>query len=352
MNSSQVFDIRAIKMVHYTVVSSNDDDGWGVNETALEWHEMAGKTFKYSAVCSSGFFVALFIALIIYLVMQRKKGEESESDPLYWNDLGKQEEKGEAEADVGRFGKFMICVELLDAIPEAAIIADATVQGSISWSFVIAITALNVCNGLATAMDFLAKNRETGKSNCQDSIRVCLFLCIFYAVGILAYSISADIYADFVDKYDGNDRNVDHLLLLMGGTVFGGLLIAMLVKVEAWLHHKSVASGEEGPLPTFATRVWQCFFLFFVIFFWTCTVSFGLASIFWVFVSHSKSAYIESALEGLSGGAFLATVAGTMIPRLQQDALNIQWSEVRKKLVGVLMFEFGILSGVAIDVLT
>jgi hypothetical protein len=330
------------------------EDDWNVNSTDYytEWHVIAGRTFKYSAVCSSGFFAAWLLALFIYWVMRRKSS--AERDPLLWYDLGEKDKpEGPVEEDsAGRFGKFMLCVEMLDAVPESAIIANATVSGTISWAFVIAIFALNICNGLATAMDFLSKNRDAGKSSCHDSIRICLFICIFFAVGILSYSISANVYADFVHKYDERIRNADHLLVLLGGTVFGGLLIAGLLRTEDWLHHKSVEAGEVGPKPSFNTRAAQCLALFFVLWFWTVTLSFGLAAVFWVFVEGNSASFIESALEGLSGGAFLATVAGTMIPRIQEDAMKIPWSDVRKKLVGVVMFELGIMCGVSIDVLT
>jgi hypothetical protein len=323
--------------------------------STLEWHQIAGKTVQYSVVCSSGFLFALALTLFIYRMM-RTSTKSGEADPLLWYDLGPKEDNlapppNPAE-DLGRFGKFMICVELLDAIPEAAIIADATVEGSISWSFVLAICTLNICNGLATAMDFLSNNSDMSYSRSQDSIRVCLFVFIFFAIGILSYSISADIYADFVDKYDDSTRGSDHLLLLMGGTIVGGFLIATLMRVEDWLHHKSAETEKIVVKPTFLVRACQCLALFLIIFFWTIALSFGLAAIFWLFVEHNKSAYIESALEGLSGGAFLATVAGTMIPRIHEDANMLHWPEVKKRLVGVCLFELGIMCGVAIDVLT
>lgn len=323
--------------------------------STLEWHEIASKTVQYSLVCSSGFLFAFILTLLIFHFVKKRDENSEERDPLLWFDVGEKdaslEKPGNITEDLGRFGKFMICVELLDAIPEAAIIADATVEGSISWSFVLAIFALNTCNGLATAMDFLSNNRDSGYSRSQDTIRMCLFILIYFAIGILSYSISADIYADFVNKYDDDTRGGDHLLLLMGGTIVGGILIASLMRIEDWLHAKSAAI-EVHKKPTFVVRACQCFGLFLIIFFWTIFLAFGLAAIFWVFVEHNKSAYIESALEGLSGGAFLATVAGTMIPRIHQDAMMLHWPDVRKRLVGVCLFELGILSGVAIDVLT
>ena len=81
-------------------------------------------------------------------------------------------------------------------------------------------------------------------------------------------------------------------------------------------------------------------------------LAYALAAVFWVFVEHDQEAYIESALEGLSGGAFLATVAGTMIPRITEDAFRLKWSDVKKKLVGVIFLELGIISGVVIDTVT
>jgi len=329
-----------------------------------DWTEIASRTIKYSAVCSTGFYFAWLVAIFIYWYLKPKANNEA--DALLWYDVSdtkntKLSEDGSVvidsavldSSDAGRFGKFMLCVEMIDAIPETAIIANATVSFTISWAFVIAIFALNFCNGLTTAMDFLSKNCDMQKGNVQEKIRIVLYICMFFAVGILSYSISANIYSDFVRKFDSCIRTKEHLLVLFAGTIFGAGLIAGLLRVEDWLHHKSQMAGEVSVTnPKFITRCWQCFLLFTMVWLWTVSLSYALAAIFWVFVENDQEAYIESGLEGLSGGAFLATVAGTMIPRITEDAFRIQWSDVKKKLVGVLMFEFGIIAGVVIDAVT
>jgi hypothetical protein len=50
-----------------------------------------------------------------------------------------------------------------------------------------------------------------------------------------------------------------------------------------------------------------------------------------------------------TGGAFLATVAGTMIPRLHADAASLSWHDVRKKALGVIFFEMGIMFALTLD---
>jgi len=59
---------------------------------------------------------------------------------------------------------------------------------------------------------------------------------------------------------------------------------------------------------------------------------------------------MDSFCKGLSGGAFLATVAGTMIPKIQQDAYRTYWNTDTTKLIGLIIFELGLLCAVSIDV--
>jgi len=61
--------------------------------------------------------------------------------------------------------------------------------------------------------------------------------------------------------------------------------------------------------------------------------------------------YVDTISEGLSGGAFLATVAGTMMPRLQSDAYRSQWSSLTYRIAGLTAFEFGISFAVGLDLL-
>ena len=142
------------------------------------------------------------------------------------------------------------------------------------------------------------------------------------------------------------------------------MLIVVLLQIEEWLYHKKdvadsvmvscIVSGIEPvpPLPSLFRRVVECLALFSLIIVWTMLLSFALTAVFYTFVSEDDAMFLTTLLEGTSGGAFLATVAGTMLPRLQEDAALIPWSGIRRKLTSVFFFELGVLSGVAISILT
>ena len=232
---------------------------------ATSWLQKSSESFQYAAVSGAGFYLAWLISAGVFVFLGRGRGgsaDRSYAQPAYgstshsghvperdekdWAPLaddasaatsrssrlilggrGRGYHSTAAESmglDSGRFGRFMICVELLDAIPEAAMIADTVVQGRVSWSFVAAIAALNVCNGLGTAMDLVSNNRETsGDEASKDTTRKGLFVCLFFAVGILCYTISADIYFHTVQDFLAPDNPLGsiHLVCLFGGTVLG-----------------------------------------------------------------------------------------------------------------------------------
>src|SRR3989338_7665529 len=60
---------------------------------------------------------------------------------------------------VGRFGFFMVMVEGIDALPEAAVIADAAITGTLTVSFVLSILAMNIANTFATSVDFISTRK-------------------------------------------------------------------------------------------------------------------------------------------------------------------------------------------------
>jgi hypothetical protein len=61
---------------------------------------------------------------------------------------------------------------------------------------------------------------------------------------------------------------------------------------------------------------------------------------------------VDSFAEGLSGGSFLATIAGTMLPRLQQDAYRSRMARIRSRILGLFVFQAGLLFAVALDLFT
>jgi hypothetical protein len=176
---------------------------------------------KWSVVSSLGFLLPsiFFSLLFIFLEFSSKK-------------------KKQRERDVGGFAVFMILLELVDAVPEAAMIAQSTVNRNISWSFVLSILSLNIVNTSASAIDFLA----TKNSNMLHKI---LFALLFFSVGMLSFSISVDVYGKFVEEFK-HDQNVGHIALLVFGTMTGYLLIILLMNLEMRLHQAKEHAGGES----------------------------------------------------------------------------------------------------------
>jgi len=91
-----------------------------------------------------------------------------------------------------------------------------------------------------------------------------------------------------------------------------------------------------------------------IITIWTMLLSAGFTILFHVLNQNNNSlvaSLCDSLTKGLSGGAFLATIAGTMIPKIQQDAYRSFWRSDTSKLVGLIIFECGLLTAVIIDVI-
>jgi len=66
----------------------------------------------------------------------------------------------------------------------------------------------------------------------------------------------------------------------------------------------------------------------------------------------SVLAYVDSFFEGFSGGAFLATIAGTMMFRLHNDANAAALNTFRLKVWGLIVFNCGLLFATVLDVVS
>ena len=85
---------------------------------------VAAATIQYSGTACIGFFAALLLSILIF-VFVKDPLETNEHDPLLALREESDTDVAETAVDaVGRFGRFMVIVEMLDAIPESAIIAD------------------------------------------------------------------------------------------------------------------------------------------------------------------------------------------------------------------------------------
>jgi len=389
--------------------------------------EVVTKSLMYSVVASSGFVTAVLVA---YAGLLRS---------------------GSGKREIGTFGRFMVIVECLDAIPEAAVLADATANGSMTWSFVISIFSLNLANTLASAIDIQA-------TRTSHTLHRILFVSIFVAVGMLSYTIPMQVYAAFANMWDEDEKGWEELLSLIGGTLTGATLIILLLFLDSKAHaaiskknahvpkmvkirqsaqmlqeayaamtmvdeadvvddyeardinedadwseyqtkrNKKIQENVENLEKVLETikllkklektmgrqgraivgdttdivheiileealpilqqsqslhlRAFKMLLTMLTIAFWSAIMTSSLAIGFYYLseANHTAVSIMDSYAEGLSGGAFLATIAGTMIPRIQQDAYRASWSKEKSKIIGLICYEMGLMAVVFLDV--
>jgi len=270
-----------------------------------------------SALSSSAFF---FAAIVIFIVVKccARRNYETIFDPKE-----------------GQFGSFMLIVEFVDAIPEAGILGDAatrTCWWDHSLALVVSIFFFNLVNVTATIVDLIAQRTK--------SMHRFLYILIFYALGMLVYSIPADIYADFEEKWNSNHRGMNSLLLLFAGTIVGTAFIMLLIKLHYIQCGKHPNTGNKG-------KYFKTLVIAIVLPLWTILLTTSFAFIFGSI--DNKDHYLASFLEGLSGGAFLATMAGTIIPKAAEEAEYIE-SEQWRRILGLAPFITGLLVSCMIDI--
>eukprot|EP01088_Endostelium_zonatum_P007350 TRINITY_DN1957_c0_g1_i1.p1 TRINITY_DN1957_c0_g1~~TRINITY_DN1957_c0_g1_i1.p1 ORF type:complete len:484 (+),score=99.38 TRINITY_DN1957_c0_g1_i1:118-1569(+) len=388
---------------------------------------------------------------------------------------------------IGNFGRFMVMVECIDAIPEAAVLADATEKDTITWSFVLSIFFLNLANTLASSIDIQATKTSHG-------LHKILMVSIFIAVGMLSYTIPSQVYNNFARQWHDHERGIMDIAALFIGTIIGAFLIVILLYLDGLAHSSSNAPkslpqlkesaeqfkeayagmsqaieealnennnedpslaraqsfvgsirsygsgasnkrlsdtqspvlkryksslrltpdeinkymgqrnqkikdnvdklskvieiieslehleeniGSEGEaivedtaqiiqdiyldeaIPMEAQtqsihiRALKLLGTMFLIGIWAALLTFSLSLFFYWLSSanHNLVGWVDAFSEGLSGGAFLATIAGTMMPRIQQDAYRTGWSKDKSKIIGLLSFELGLLGVVLMEMI-
>ena len=82
---------------------------------------------------------------------------------------------------------------------------------------------------------------------------------------------------------------------------------------------------------------------------WAVLLTFSFTPLFAFLEKGQASSYVNSFAEGLSGGAFLATISSTMIPRIQQDAYRSHWSRFQFRTVGMVSFIIGLVFAVMLE---
>jgi hypothetical protein len=72
---------------------------------------------------------------------------------------------------------------------------------------------------------------------------------------------------------------------------------------------------------------------------WTMVLTFALTPLF---IKLDSAGHLNAFADGLSGGAFLAVISSTMIPRIQQDAYRSHWSSLTFRSIGMVAFIGGV----------
>lgn len=461
-----------------------------VNSTAV-LPSYAMTAIMYSAFTSSGFIVSVLVGWLLVRIFSK-----SPRIPL---------SSSSDVRDIGSYGKFMVVMEAIDAVPEALVIAASTADGSMTYSLAASIFALNIVNTLSTSLDFLAVSAE------PVFPRLMLVL-VSFSVGSMAFSISSIMFEGFVVRVVGVPCRACYVAAFFGGIVVGVMLVWTLTLVEARLRRRfgvrdvpspssspssdqlmrivhdkmqrekevvarlqrqQQSGGKHNPdidreIQFYADRVMQMqkmldtsqqaielsqntslyvadeassviqdalvqqwhqafsdnnvggggrravgglssssdhesvtvmddgheaeeedeahvlqrsdsvasligrghrkkrccccrgcgplgnrgiklLLIMLGIFTWTVGLTFAFTPLFALLDSRSTSQYLETFADGMSGGAFLALIGSTMIPRMQQDAYRTMWSAGTTKSVGMFGFVGGVVGTFSID---
>ena len=172
--------------------------------------EITGLATAYSAVTSFGFLVAVAVAWFVLRCCSSASTTTTDD---------------QAPQRIASFGKLMLFVEAIDAIPEAMVIAGATADGRMTVSFAVSVFSLNVVNTLATSIDLLATRPER-------FLHRLLVILIFFSVGSLFFSISSTVFESFLEHLHHHDANYLLLFPIFGGIAAGVLLVWGILVVQ------------------------------------------------------------------------------------------------------------------------
>ena len=327
----------------------------------------------FSAITTSGFWIAFLLSTVLLYFIQTCAKPDPDK-PL------KQKH--------AKVGPIMMAVELIDAIPEAALLANVVGQASDHgnvWTLVIAILFMNISNGLFTSFDVL--------SIVENSLNnVIMFVVMNYSTGMLSYAISVTIYGKFKEEWDVTNVNqINEFIALVAGTLVGSFFIFVVKyvhdnykklykrvkrffkKKKGRTYELSSATDVESELEElvaknadgktrdeiicwkFLGRILFSFIFLTILSAWSVGLTMGIASVYqFLYESSEKwSSIVQAFLEGLGGGAFLGTIACTIIPELGKtygmyDTKNSLSNWI--SFSGLFFFIFGLLSSSIIDV--
>ncbi len=340
------------------------------SNTAVLW-----KSFYLSSLSTVGFFFAYFFALFLMLIIRLKS-----TKPVMIKDK-----------EQGKFGWVMVFVEFIDALPEAAMLAQISVNNLSSASLLASLFVMNFANGFSTTFDIMA----TIKSKLVD---VLMFIILHFSVGLLSYAISVSVYAHVGEELAHNKSTVDDLYLLYAGTCVGSLFVVCNMAFHHWTEetfskvkletdsqseallsdshfdtYLSFATKEENDhdehdelkndRKKFFVKIIQTFIILLVLYMWTVGWSLIITGIF-LFFRSPENFYIlnlvGSFLEGLGGGAFLSTIACTILVKINEcyDSMNItnrscdKWKKIIATAMRTFFFIAGLIVANIIDIYT
>ena len=173
------------------------------------------QAFYLSSLSTVGFFLAYFFALgLMFLIRWRT----AKLQIIH-------------EHEQGKFGWVMVFVEFIDALPEAAMLAQISVEGLSFASLLAALFVMNFANGFSTTFDIMA----TIKSKL---VYATMFIVLHFSVGLLSYAISVSVYAHFGDELLNNHRTIGDLYSLYIGTCVGSLFVVCNMAFHHWFEGK------------------------------------------------------------------------------------------------------------------
>ncbi len=181
-------------------------DGNATQEKPLD--DLMWQAAEMGAIAASGFVAAFLLATVLLLVLTSRA-------------------KIEMRQSAAQLGWMMIAVQFLDAIPEAAMLADQCFAGESGLPMLTSLFFMNLSTGFAQAFDMMSP---------VESILVSglLFAVLHFCVGLLCYSIAADVYGDFEEEWSNGHRTSSDVMTLFLGTLIGSLFVLVLNLAIAW----------------------------------------------------------------------------------------------------------------------
>jgi len=309
---------------------------WGLSPDT-RYAEVLPEAFLLSSLSTVGFFVAYFAALLLMLFIRFRGGA---CQTL------KIEEQG-------KFGWVMVFVEFIDALPEAAMIAQISVEGVSSSSLLVALFIMNFANGFSTTFDIMA----TVKSKI---VYATMFVVLHFSIGVLTYAIAVNVYQQFGVHYRHGERDNYDIFYLYIGTCFGSLFVVCNLVFHHWSEHKLAIEEKEeseesklvncdvpkyqsnanytadicceqkmGERKRFTWKTIQTFIILIMLYIWTVGWTVVIATIFLFFQSPENSQILLRVgvfLEGVGGGAFLSTIACSILVKINECFENLSES--------------------------